>query len=229
MDNESTRRQSERLPGVFQVRFSDNGTRGEGVVVDLTSSGMRLRTNYPVTEDSSIHLSLVGPDYETIEVDGTVRWVSELSPVPVQPQSFSFEAGIRVNDPPPELSRLFDSASDRFIDFRDWPRFPHQMRLELAGPGIWETTFALNLSRRGLFVLTRQEFQTGQLVQMRTTLDGRGESIQLSGEVVYLLTQHMAEEVGGAPGIGVRLSNVTPSVKEQYTSFIEVLENRYQT
>ena len=104
MDNESTRRQSERLPGVFQVRFKVNGDKGDGVVVDLTAKGMRLRT----------------------------------------------------------------------------------------------------------------------------TLEGSTESIQMSGEVVYLLTQQPAEEVGAAPGIGVRIGSIPPPVKERFTAFIKMLENRYQ-
>lgn len=217
------------MPGVFQVEFRFEGGEGDGVVVDLTPSGMRLRTNHTIEEGTVLSLSLVGPDYQTIHLEGEIRWLSELSPVPIQPHSFAFEAGIIVSDPPDELAQLFDRQSARFIDFRDWPRFPHQLRVEMAGPGVWETTFALNLSRRGLFLMTRRDLGIGQIVQLRTNLNGSDEPLELHGVVVYLLTPEQAEEVGTAPGVGVRLNNVAPAIKQKYTDFLDGLEKKYAT
>ncbi|NOZ01778.1 MAG: hypothetical protein GXP54_07800 [Deltaproteobacteria bacterium] len=227
MENESGRREMERLPGVFQVHFTVDGNEGDGVIVDLTPNGMRLRTNYPVEEGKTVHVSMVGPDYQTLEMEGQIRWVTELSPVPIQSHSFAFEAGINVADPPTEMSDIFDRHSARFIDFRDWPRYPYQMRIEMVGPGTWEATFALNLSRRGLFVMTRQELNIGQLVQLRATIDEDEDPLELNGQVVYLLSHQHAEEVGAAPGVGIRLGALPPAVKERYGLFIEHLDKKY--
>jgi len=210
---------------VFQVKFVVDDNEVSGVAVDLTCRGLRLRTDEELEEGMQLDLSIITPNYETIDVEGDVRWVVELSPVPYQHQSYSNEAGIHISKASDALNALFDSHSNRFVDFRDWPRFPHRVRLELTGPGLWETTFALNLSRRGLFILTRQEVRTGQMLQLRLSLDnGAPDSLQLNAEVVYFLTESQASEIGAAPGVGVRLGKVDPGVKEKYYEFIDQIE-----
>lgn len=229
MGTESSRRELERLPGVYQVEFKHLDEAGKGVVVDLSTGGMRLRTNHTIEEGMLLSLSLVGPDYQTIQLDGKIRWLSEMSPTPVQPHPFAFEAGILVPDPSEELASLFDKQSAKFIDFRDWPRFPQKLRIDMAGPGVCETTFALNISRRGLFLMNQRDLDIGQMVQMRTSLEGSSETLELHGNVVYLLTQEDAEEVGTAPGVGVRLGNLAPATKQKYLEFLDTIKKKHGT
>lgn len=214
-----------RLPVTFSARFLVRGQPAAGVAVNVSPEGLCLRTDKQLKEGQVLVLNLSAPGYGEVEVQAHVRWVQEMSPM-LQP-TFPWEAGMRIEDPLPEYLDLFHRENIRFVDYRDAPRYPNLMRVMLAGPGTWETTFALNIGRRGLFVRTEQILDQGALVEVRVHLPGVGDAIPIRAEVVHRMTREQAREVGAEPGIGARVVTLPAWAREAWQTYVTALEERY--
>jgi uncharacterized protein (TIGR02266 family) len=222
-----TRSDVERLPTAFTASFQAHGRTWKGVAVNVSRKGLCLRTDTPLDEGDVITLALDDPEGGAVPLQGKVRWVIELSPL-LQP-TFPFEAGVALEEPSPQFDALFTRESAHFVDYRDDIRVPHQMRVELAGPGFWETTFALNLGRRGLFIRTDQHLDPGQLVEIRMSLPGMPGMTQVRGEVVHVLAGDHSQDVGAQPGIGVRFSSLPSGFRERYQGYVDDVEQRFRS
>ena len=217
----------ERLPTAFPVLFTFDGRPEQGVAVNVSKKGLCLRTAAPVPSAATLDLTLVDPKGGQIAVRGLVRWVFELSPM-LQP-TYPIEAGIALEDATPEFLALFHREVDHFVDYRNESRVPHQLRVELSGPGFWETTFALNLGRRGIFVRTDQSLVIGQLVEVRMHMPTFPDPILVRGEVVHVLTPDHAMQVGAQPGVGLRFNVVPSGFRERYQAYLDGLEDRFRS
>ncbi len=223
--NETGRRHDERLPGIFPVEFEVRGRPGTGVAIDLSPSGLRLRTNHEVSDGQTLHLSLTGPEGSHAELEADVRWVIEFPPF-LNP-TFAFEVGLHTDHPSESFLGLFDREVEKFLDYRDAPRVPNLVRVEVSGPGVWETTFALNISRRGMYVRTDRPLEPGQYVEVRVLLPREADPIPIRMEVVHSLDRARAEEMGTLPGVGLRVTPLPQDLKDRYFGFCEYLENRF--
>ncbi len=219
------RRNDERLPGIFPVEFEVRGRRGSGVAVDLSPTGLRLRTNQEVSDGETLHLSLTDPEGSRADLDAEVRWVIEFPPF-LSP-TFSFEVGLRTDHPSEAFLGLFSREVEKFLDYRDAPRVPNLVRVELSGPGMWETTFALNISRRGMYVRTDRPLEPGQYVEVRVLLPREHDPIPIRMEVVHSLDRARAREMGTLPGVGLRLTPLPQDLRDSYFEYCEYLENRF--
>ncbi len=226
MPFERSRSGDVRLPVAFAVRFQVKGEPASGVAINVSPEGLCLHTRQSLKEGQVLVLTLSAPEYPEVETQAQVRWVVEMSPM-LQP-TFPFEAGLRIEDPPQAFLDLFHRENVRFVDYRDAPRYPNQMRVQLAGPGTWETTFALNIGRRGLFVRTVQEgLEPGALVQIKVHMPGYAEPIPIRAEVVHRLGPEHALDVGAEPGIGVRILSMPAAMKDPWDRFMTSLEERF--
>ncbi|MBM4395242.1 MAG: PilZ domain-containing protein [Deltaproteobacteria bacterium] len=224
VEGDVLREDTERLPAAFRVTFESGGGTRDGVAVNVSRKGLCLRTNGPLADDQEVRVLL--PSAEgPVEVTGVVRWVVELSPL-LQP-TFLLEAGIGIDEPPPAYEELFSQESARFVDYRHGARVPHQLRVEVVGPGFWETTFALNLGRKGVFVRTDHDLVPGQLVELKLFVPG-AEPILVRAEVVHLLSREAAAQVGAEPGAGLRIGSLPLGVRDLYHAYVEDLEQRYR-
>lgn len=223
--NETTRRQDVRLPGVFPVVFEAGKRRGDGVAIDLSPTGMRLRTNEALAERATLHGSLTGPEEVLVEFTASVRWVIEF-PAFLKPM-FAFEAGLHLDSPDPSFLALFQHEVEKFLDYRDAPRIPNLVRIELSGPGLWETTFALNISRRGMYVRTDRVLNEGQFVEVRLFPPREHEPLVLRTEVAHVLGPEQAKRMGTLPGLGLRLISHDAAIRDRYYAYCEYLENRF--
>ncbi len=225
MNHDGSRSGDLRLPVSFSVKYQIRGQPATGVAVNVSPDGLCLRTDQQLKEGQVLVLNLSAPGYAEVEVQAHVRWVQEMSPM-LQP-TFPWEAGMRIEDPLPGYLEMFHRENIRFVDYRDAPRYPHLMRVMLAGPGTWETTFALNIGRRGLFVRTEQDLDQGALVEIRVHVPGLGDAIPIRAEVVHRMTRQQAKDVGAEPGIGVRVATVPAWAREAWQAYVAALEERY--
>jgi Tfp pilus assembly protein PilZ len=225
-DIETPRMDRDRLPGVFRARFQSEKVSGVGVVVNLSSRGLRLRTNARLLPGASLDISLLDAPDGPLDLRGLVRWNTELSPLlhPV----LAFEAGILLENPTREFLALLDRENQRFVDFRGHPRFTRVFRVEMSGPGTWESTYALNLSRRGMFVMTNHEFVLGNLLEVRLFLMG-AQPIETRCEVVYEIERDKAAETGSEPGVGLRILSMQPKARQVFQRYLDDLEERFGT
>jgi hypothetical protein len=222
MSQGGSRSPEQRLSTPFRVSFESSGVKGEGVAVNLSNSGLCLRSLAPLREQATVSLLLKVPDHSDVAISGEIRWVIEISPLVVP--AFPWEAGVRFDNTPPEYMALFNEENQRFMESRQNPRLPHALRIQISGPGTWETTFALNLGRRGLFVRTDQTLEPGALLAIQVFLPGSSRPLGLKGEVVHHLTLAQAMEIGGQPGVGVRLLNTSDESREAYLDLLKHLE-----
>jgi Tfp pilus assembly protein PilZ len=224
MDDSARRADAERLPIALHVRFGE----ADGVAVNLSPRGLCLRTNATLVEGQTLAMALFTTEGAAVgTVTGDVRWVVEMSPL-LQP-TFLHEAGLAIPDPEPGYLELFGRETASFVDYRNVPRFSHLLRVEVAGPGLWETTFALNLGRRGVFVRTDQSLEVGQLVDVRLFLPELEDAIRVRAEVVHVLDREHAAAVGADAGVGLRLGSLPSEVRERYQAYVDELEARFRT
>jgi hypothetical protein len=214
-----------RLPVTFSAVFQNHGKQANGVAVNVSPEGLCLRTDQELLEGQVLVLRLSAKGFEDVETEVNVRWVLEMSPM--LQATFPWEAGVRIENPTPEYLGMFHRENIRFVDYRDVPRYPHQMRVMLAGPGTWETTFALNIGRRGLFIRTGQDLDLGALVEVRVHVPGLGDAIPIRAEVVHRLSEAHATEVGAESGVGVRLVTLPTWASEAWTNYVTALEQRF--
>jgi hypothetical protein len=226
MHHDRSRSGTVRLPVTFSVRFQHQGKPAEGVAVNVSPEGLCLRTAQELKEGQVLLLHLSARGYEDVETEVQIRWVQEMSPM-MQP-TFPWEAGARIENPSGDYLNLFQRENVRFVDYRDVPRYPHMMRVMLAGPGTWETTFALNIGRRGLFIRTEQDLDLGALVEVRVHVPGLGDAIPIRAEVVHRLSSDHAKEVGAESGIGVRLVTVPAWARDAWQNYVTALEERFE-
>ena len=226
MAQDQSRSTAVRLPVTFLVRFMVKGKPATGVAVNVSLEGLCLRTNQSLNDEQIVVLNLSAPGYDAVEVEAHVRWVQEMSPM-LQP-TFPWEIGMRIENPGPAYLDMFNRETIHFVDYRDEPRYPHLMRVMLAGPGTWENTFALNIGRRGLFVRTEQNLAPGALVEIRLHLPGLGDAIPIRAEVVHRMTRDQARDVGTEPGVGVRIVTMPAWAREAWLGYVAALEERYR-
>lgn len=226
MDNIG-RRRDERLPGAFPVECARRGSRFSGVAIDISPSGLRVRTNTLVEEGEILGLTVKGPEGACADLSAVVRWFVEF-PTYLNP-IFPVEAGLYAPSPSQSYLALFSREFERFLDWREAVRVPNAVRVEICGPGLWEATFALNLSKKGMFVRTNTALQPGQLVEVRLLLPRENEPISLQTEVVHVLDAARALEVGTPPGVGLRLAFVPQHLRQRYNDFCDYLETRILT
>lgn len=225
MIHDRTRSGDLRLPVAFHVTFQIGGRESRGVAVNVSPEGLCLHSDRAVKEGQVLTLLLSAPEYGEVEVQGQVRWVQEMSPL-LQP-TWPWEAGLRIEEPSDAFQALFRQQQVQFVEYRDTPRIPHLLRVMLSGPGTWETTFALNIGRRGLFVRTEQPLDPGALVEVRLHVPGLGDAVPIRAEVVYRLAREEAREVGAEPGVGLRLGTLPSWARQSYQDFVSSLEERY--
>jgi len=191
--------------------------------VNLSTEGLCLHTDVIFRTEQQVELGLEVPDWENALVLSTeVRWVREVSPL-LEP-IWTYEVGLQVLQPPPLFLDLVEQYSRRFLDQRDDPRFPQELRVQLNGPGTWEMSFASNIGRRGLFIRTRQPVPPGSLVELQLYLPGLDKPVPMRAEVVHLVSAEKAVLVGSEPGIGVRLGSVPEWARESYLAFLRTLD-----
>lgn len=213
-----------RLPIHIPVTFSNEAVNGSGVAINVSEHGLCLRTSTVLRNGQVIGMDLECQDIPNVRVEGEVRWLIELSPL-LQP-FFPLEVGIKIRSSEP-YSELVHSEKNRFVDYRNSPRFTNVLRCQVSGPGIWETTFATNLGKRGLFIRTAQDVEPGALLEVNIFLPNDPKPVGIRCEVVHRLDPSMASEVGSEPGVGVRVQSLSDDARARFKGFIDDIQERH--
>lgn len=223
-DHADRRAQSDRLPAVFRVEIDlGRGAKVPGVAVNLSGSGACVHLNEELRPGQEVGLDLwPAAATDPIRLGGRVRWIEEFSPI--LRTTFAFEAGIGLERVPAEFERFFCRENDRFIDYRMHARSGSRLRVRISGPGLWETTFAPNISRRGLFVRTEHLLEPGQFVEVELFLPDSALPILARGEVVHTIDAARAEAFGSEPGLGLRYTVPSPVDKARLQQYLDELE-----
>ena len=226
---EGTRSDGQRLPTAIGVRITYRRRKHDAVAVNLSPFGLCLRTDAPLEPDVLVTVELPdetnGTPKAKVRVKGYVAWVFDAAPL-VMPPNFAFVAGIRFDDPEDDYLGLVSFHRQEFNESRQSERIPHTIRVELDGSGGRVPTFALNVSHRGLFVRYDRPVSPGETMLALVHLPALPNPITARCEVVHVLEAARAREVGAPPGIGLRITSLSPADAEAYRTYVDFLEDR---
>src|SRR4051812_46741477 len=106
-------------------------------------------------------------------------------------------------------------------DKRQAPRVEHELLVAYKTVGGFASEWAVNLSRGGLFVNTRNPLSMGTMVRLMVNLPGIQFPFELAGRVVRVEPVDNGSNV--APGMGIEFLDVDAKTREELAEFVEKL------
>src|SRR5262245_46233663 len=104
---------------------------------------------------------------------------------------------------------------------RQAPRVEHELLVAYRTVGGFVSEWAVNLSRGGLFVNTRNPLPLGSAVRLMVNLPGESFPYELAGRVVRVESVDNSANV--APGMGIEFVDVDGKVREELAAFVDRL------
>src|SRR5262245_31444042 len=104
---------------------------------------------------------------------------------------------------------------------RQAPRVEHELLVAYKTVGGFISEWAVNLSRGGLFVNTRNPLPMGTIVRLMVNLPGVAFPFDLAGRVVRVEAVDNGANV--APGMGIEFLEVDDKTREDLAAFVEKL------
>jgi len=223
---EGTRQDAQRLPTAIAVRITHKRRKHPAVAVNLSERGLCLRTDVELELDDKVTVALPVASGPAVSVKGQVRWVFDAAPM--QMPNYRLAAGVHFDDPADDYLALVAAHHEVFVESRAEVRIPHAIRVDLkpAGDDAWHTEYAMNLGRNGLFVRFERPAAPGDLLDVRVFLPALTAPIDARCQVVHVLDEARARDVGAPPGIGLHVVAMAPEHGEAYRTYVDFLEDR---
>jgi uncharacterized protein (TIGR02266 family) len=106
---------------------------------------------------------------------------------------------------------------------RQAPRVQHELLVAYRTVGGFVSEWAVNLSRGGLFINTRNPLPVGSEVKLMVALPGEAFPYELAGRVVRVESVDNAANV--APGMGIEFVGVDGKVIDELSTFVDRLRS----
>jgi len=133
----------------------------------------------------------------------------------------------------PSCGHTYDSDLLQFFrsSFKEYPderrrqeRFSKRFKVVYATPKEFVNSYLFNLSVGGLFIETKEPLNQGELLNLRIFLPGKGEDLDVMGEVIWASRKGTATaERNFPPGMGVKFLNLsTEGIKRIISVLIQI-------
>lgn len=223
---EGTRQDAQRLPTAIAVRITHKRRKHPAVAINLSGRGLCLRTDVALEVDDKVTVALPLAAGPAVTVKGQVRWVFDAAPM--QMPNYRVAAGVHFDDPDDDYLALVSSRHDVFVESRAEDRIPHAIRVDMkpADGSAWHTEYAMNLGRNGLFVRFDRPAVPGDVLDVRVFLPALATPIDARCEVVHVLDEARARDVGAPPGIGLHIVEMSADHGDAYRTYVDFLEDR---
>lgn len=111
--------------------------------------------------------------------------------------------------------------AQRGIEKRQYLRFPVVLPVDFGKGDYFLSTICSNLSQRGLFVETSQEFALGERLCLFISLPNQSDPLKLIGEVVWKGPSE-SKDLSNNPvyGIGIKFLDYNPDGDQLVTGFL---------
>jgi Tfp pilus assembly protein PilZ len=176
---------------------------------NLSKRGLYFESDQIIYPGEDIYIGLKDPTSQTNDKKDHIRveikWRKDL-----QNTSFRFGYGAKLIDPIDTLVKSIDSAklnqqstqgnvSQHKNDPRKHPRKPYRKVVFFASQSKHYKGLITNISRGGAYIITRDKFYLGQMIQLVVSGDKKKKDLKLKGWVVRLSPE----------GFGVRFDRRT--------------------
>lgn len=211
-----TERRKPRIEAKLKVALKGKDETFETFMGNISQSGIFLETPNPIGkigEKVGLLLSLT-TSKEQIGVTGKIVRV-------VGPNQVGKAKGVGIEILKVNVKKTFlfnqlleELLSARGMGCRKSPRIDARITVEFSNPSDMGKCLSNNLSRGGIFIQTKAEFNLGETVSVILIHPVKGETLELDGEIVHIrksLETHV--KLGFTDGIGIKFTDLT-SVKE---------------
>jgi uncharacterized protein (TIGR02266 family) len=104
---------------------------------------------------------------------------------------------------------------------RQFLRFPVVLPVDFGKGDYFLSTICSNLSKRGLFVETSQDFALGERLCLFISIPNQGDPVKVIGEVVWKSVSNARDLNGNAMvGVGIKFLDYNPNGAQLVTNFI---------
>lgn len=111
--------------------------------------------------------------------------------------------------------------ANKGIEKRQFLRFPVVLPVDFGKADYFLSTICSNLSQRGLFVETSQEFVLGERLCLFISLPNQSDPIKMIGEVVWKSKSDSKDLNNNAVhGIGIKFLDYNPDGDQMMTGFL---------
>lgn len=120
-------------------------------------------------------------------------------------------------------------VANQGIEKRQYLRFPVVLPVDFGKGDYFLSTICSNLSQRGLFVETSQQFALGERLCLFISIPNQNDPIKVIGEVVWKSASEYKDINGNnVVGVGIKFLDYTPDGAGLVTRFITGKEKANQ-
>ena len=110
---------------------------------------------------------------------------------------------------------------------REHLRFDAKIPVRFANKEDFLTEYTKNISMGGVFVRMRKPLRFGTIVRLLLEPPGTTEPIEVTGKVVFVVSEETAQKEGKEPGIGVRFHEVSDEARDALAECVRNLSHSH--
>ena len=216
---------SDRVFTRMRVLYGLQEPETEGRALNLSAEGVFISTSRPHLPGTSLHVRLLPPGADSVDLRGIVRWGQRIPPrlaEVVQPGM-----GVQVISPSDAyLDLLVSLAASKTR--RAHPRVEARLEVRYFHRQHFLKEYTENISQGGLFIATCEPFELGTNVQVELVLHDLAVPLPLGGRVVFRVDQDEALALGSTPGIGIQITSIDPRTEETLRAYVQRISRLYE-
>lgn len=225
MSGTVNRRVSERVFTRMRVLYGLREPDTEGRALNVSAAGVFISTPRPHLPGTNLHLRLLPPGAESVDVRGTVRWGQRIPPQlaeVVQPGM-----GVQVVSPPDAYFDLLVALAGAKTR-RAHPRVEARLEVRYFHREHFLKEYTENISQGGLFIATCEPFAVGAAVEVQLLVHDLPVPLPLGGRVAFRVDQDQALALGSTPGVGVQITRMDPRTAETLRAYVRRISRLYE-
>jgi len=197
----------------------------DGFALNISAEGLFIsgaRLHLPGTR---LHIRLLPPGAEGIDLAGTVRWglrVPQQLITIVKPGM-----GVLLASPPRAYLDFFTSLASSKIK-RAYPARGSAPGGALLSPQALPQGVHRDHQPGGFFIATEERLERGAEVRIELVIPDLVAPLPVTGRVAYCLDAKQAAVLGTAPGIGVQITAMDPKTDETLRAYVQRLMRLYE-
>jgi uncharacterized protein (TIGR02266 family) len=222
--DDTGRRNDPRVKARLKVRFHDAKAFITEYTHNISKGGLFVRTHKPCESQSLVEVVLVLPETEQ-EITARGKVIHIMTPEKAT-EAHPAGMGLELQEITPADQKIIAAfIKDRLerdkVDRRQHPRYEAKIRVRFGSLEALIEEYSHNISHGGIFIKTNNPKKLGEHLRIILTHPQNGQELTLDGEVIRIVTQLQAQQIGHPPGMGVLFLNVNPDIKKQINTFIK--------
>ncbi|MDP8256127.1 MAG: PilZ domain-containing protein [Candidatus Alcyoniella australis] len=219
---QSEKRSHHRLPKRLPVLYGVEQALVRGITVNLSLSGVEIAGMEAYKLTSRIKLAILLGGQRRIEGQTVVRWTT-LGDEHRQQARMTHSMGLEFITPPPGYSEMLHEIVGEFVERRRDERIEKVLKVTLVRPEEKIQGYTRNISRGGMFIVTRDVPRIGSEHELQLLLWDTRQILRVKARVIGIITELMAAESGMDPGFGVEFARFYDDGKKLLEQYLEQL------